>query len=385
VLAKAELASEEDSKVASHWNKRKHCWKHHKRYCNICEPQDCLRITGICSLTQRLTKVSDCCAQTADMTYVAEVQFDGDKGKKSEVEVIFVRDGSEVGRAETDVTGKATFVEKNVPRGTHKLYVQVKQGHTGNCQPQACLPTVNVTFTRTTTTVTSSKDLSNVVLKYCNGCVQKFEGLCGKTGTFFGTGWYTGKTLAGVWVKSGCNSSGDGPGYGQWFANPFSDCRKCDCDYNACDVCTSVLVPGGMYMSGMDFAVYTDCIEGAVTGKGYIATCDPLRPGLRDGFSFRIAYDSGAVQGRMNYSGGQYAGAWKLTDVPVKWLAIVGNESWFGGDNWMVHVADNGPTFTEDFFEIWINDPKACICYHCGGKLVGCYVHISYRYSQPCP
>ena len=374
----------EDSKVSSRFHSGKYCWKHHKRYCHTCEPQDCLKVIGVCSKSERLVKVADCCAKTADVIYVAQVQFDGDSGKKSEVEVTFVRDGNEVGRADTDVTGKATFLERNVPRGPHKIYVQVAEGCTGNCQPSPCIPELNVTFTKTAVTVTSSKDLSNVVLKYCNGCVQKYDGLCGRSGTFLGYGSYAGRTIAGAWVKSGCNSSGDGPGYGKWFANPFSDCRKCGCEGNACDACSSIL-QGGAYMSGMDFAVYTDCIQGAVTGTGYIPSCDPLRVGLRDGFSFRIAYDNGAAQGRMNYSGGKYAGAWKVTDAAVKWLVIADNESWFGGDNWMVHAVDNGPTFTDDFFEIWINDPVSCTCYHCGGKLVGCYVHVSYRYSSSCP
>jgi hypothetical protein len=48
-------------------------------------------------------------------------------------------------------------------------------------------------------------------------------------------------------------------------------------------------------------------------------------------------------------------------------------------------VIDGGKSFTDDSFEIWINDPATCTCYHCGGKLTGCYVNISWRYTQKCP
>jgi len=68
--------------------------------------------------------------------------------------------------------------------------------------------------------VTSTKDLSNVVLEFADGTHQKFEGLSGYTGTFQGTGGNEGKEVVGVWIKSGCNSSGDGPGYGERVDNP---------------------------------------------------------------------------------------------------------------------------------------------------------------------
>ena len=68
--------------------------------------------------------------------------------------------------------------------------------------------------------VTSSKNLSNVVLEFDDGAHQKFEGLCGYSGTFQGTGTHSGKEVVGVWIKSGCNKSGDGPGYGERIDNP---------------------------------------------------------------------------------------------------------------------------------------------------------------------
>jgi hypothetical protein len=68
--------------------------------------------------------------------------------------------------------------------------------------------------------VTSSKDLSNVVLEFADGSHQKFEGISGYSGTFKGTGQHDGKEVVGVWIKSGCNSGGGGPGYGERIDNP---------------------------------------------------------------------------------------------------------------------------------------------------------------------
>lgn len=85
-----------------------------------------------------------------------------------------------------------------------------------------CLPTIEVTFSAdgTTAYVQSDKDLSNVVLKFCDGSLDyKFDNLSGTEGTFS----YQNKELAGVWVKSGCNQSGDGPGYGEFFGRQCND------------------------------------------------------------------------------------------------------------------------------------------------------------------
>ena len=82
----------------------------------------------------------------------------------------------------------------------------------------SCQPVIRVVFSPESLSVKvqSSKDLSNVVIKYCDGSTDyKFDGLSGLERTFSGSG----KTIAGVWVKSGCNQSGDGPGYGVFFGN----------------------------------------------------------------------------------------------------------------------------------------------------------------------
>lgn len=59
-----------------------------------------------------------------------------------------------------------------------------------------------------------------MVLEFADGTKQKFDDLDGHTGIFMGTGSHSGKSIVGVWVKSGCNNSGDGPGYGERLDNP---------------------------------------------------------------------------------------------------------------------------------------------------------------------
>lgn len=82
---------------------------------------------------------------------------------------------------------------------------------------------INVVFDGASVAVESTKDISNIVLEFCDGTTQRFEGLSGLTGTFSGTGENEGKILEGIWVKSGDNKSGDGPGYGEYFASG-ADC-----------------------------------------------------------------------------------------------------------------------------------------------------------------
>lgn len=91
----------------------------------------------------------------------------------------------------------------------------------GSSQPQ-----ISTTFQGNSVFVRSSKDLSNVVLGFETGAPQKFEGLSGYTGTFAGTGRNAGRPITKVWVKSGSNHSGGGPGYGELFQDNAITIKK---------------------------------------------------------------------------------------------------------------------------------------------------------------
>ncbi len=79
------------------------------------------------------------------------------------------------------------------------------------------LPQISVTFRCDDVFVSSSKDLSNIVMQFADGTTEKIEDLTSPTGAFHGTCGNDGKYITKVWVKSGINDSGDGPGYGEAF------------------------------------------------------------------------------------------------------------------------------------------------------------------------
>jgi len=95
-------------------------------------------------------------------------------------------------------------------------------GNHGGGGNSNCMPVVSASFSADdlSVTATSTKDLSNVVLEFCDETTQKFNCVNGKSKTFSGTGSNAGKLIQGVWIKSGCNSSNDGPGYGEYVPNP---------------------------------------------------------------------------------------------------------------------------------------------------------------------
>lgn len=82
----------------------------------------------------------------------------------------------------------------------------------------SCWPAVSADFAADgySVSVTSTKELSNVVLLFEDGTTQRHENLEGAEQIFGATGVYAGKILTGAWIKSGCNHSEDGPGYGEF-------------------------------------------------------------------------------------------------------------------------------------------------------------------------
>lgn len=102
-----------------------------------------------------------------------------------------------------------------------QYYTQVGRPPSTGCEPQ-----ITVTFRGDDVYVVSTKDLSNVVLQFSDGTTQRFEGLKGKTGAFRGTGSNANKRIDRCWVKSGCNDSGEEPGYGERFEDTYANIKK---------------------------------------------------------------------------------------------------------------------------------------------------------------
>jgi len=122
---------------------------------------------------------------------------------------------------DSDSSDPFTFNVTSGGTTTHSLYPQVPNYVRNDSQGGGCKPAyVAATFNGTSILAQSEKDLSNVVLQFADGNVQKWDGLHGLTGTFYGTGSNANKQIVGCWIKSGCNASGAGPGYGEYLANP---------------------------------------------------------------------------------------------------------------------------------------------------------------------
>lgn len=164
---------------------------------------------------------------------------------------IFINGQPYSGHSAQVVNGMVTFsmnlnlsathpVYEIIAKGTNSAGSDVKSTTVLKEEPKQddpepnCWPEVSASFSGNHQSVTanSTKDLSNVVLQFSDGTTQKFEGLSGLTGTFSGTGQHAGKCITGVWIKSGCNQSADGPGYGEFVQNNAYDgsCEAQPCE-----------------------------------------------------------------------------------------------------------------------------------------------------------
>ena len=175
-------------------------------------------------------------------------------------------------------------------------------------------------------------------MKYCDGSTQKFDGLSGKTGTFFGSNANVGKPVAGVWVKSGCNKSGDGPGYGEWFANPQADCNTpepCDCPYTATDFRCDVRHPGGGSSAPQSTWAFTRTTSWCGTGTVQ-PDCDPTALASRPKNS--VSRMTMARSRLLPLQRGLMAGP-SASPRPGKWL-LIRRTQLVRCDGWMVHVEE---------------------------------------------
>ena len=130
-----------------------------------------------------------------------------------------------------DGPGYGYYLEGPCGSGGSSAVIATETVTEGTCS--GCESEVEVTFDGCSDCVdiTSCKELSNVVLLLCDGEEYKYDGLSGNTGTFCSP---DGQNIVGVWVKSGCYQSGDGPGYGYWVEGP---CGAGGCDGSNTPAC----------------------------------------------------------------------------------------------------------------------------------------------------
>lgn len=143
-------------------------------------------------------------------------------------------------------------------------------------EEENCMPRVGASFSNNhqTVTATSTLDLSNVVLKFSDETTQKFDGLSGNSIVLSGTADNEGKCIIGVWIKSGCNQSGDGPGYGKWIPNNSYDgeCEETPCDPPVLNLLSNVDVNNAQYT----LKVFVDNVTAngvSITHNGTVVNC----------------------------------------------------------------------------------------------------------------
>lgn len=150
----------------------------------------------------------------------------------------------------------------------------------------SCVSNIEAEFSTSLLSVLaiSDKGLSNVVLHFVDGVEQKFEINSGTdlySQELSGTGANAGKLLQGIWIKSGCEKSGDGSGYGLYIAAPV------------CDFTTTISISplqrtqrestnANFVISLDDSAVPEECIA------GILITTVPLTAGISDYESLSI-------------------------------------------------------------------------------------------------
>ena len=140
-----------------------------------------------------------------------------------------------------------------------------------------CRPRVGASFSadHKSATANSTMDLSNVVLKFSDQTTQKFDGLSGMSITLSGTGANSDKCIVGVWIKSGCNQSGDGPGYGEWFPNVNYDGS---CEVQPCDTPVMSLISAtDATQENYSFQVFVDHVTAnqvSITHNGQPVNCN---------------------------------------------------------------------------------------------------------------
>ncbi len=119
------------------------------------------------------------------------------------------------------------------------------------------IPHIDVTFKRTSVSVVSTINLTQIKLQFSGGSTQTITGLTGKTGTFSGS---SGKEITACWVKSGTNGGLTSGNLGEQF------------DFTAANIKTALGLTGTYpYPAGSwsDYISKVQSSSGAIKDAGY--------------------------------------------------------------------------------------------------------------------
>jgi hypothetical protein len=337
-------------------------------------------VTDCCSVCFSACVVEDCCeveclnmestgdtqfqascdTHTADLAYSVHVDYTDCPDRDDEAlghDVTFSRDGAVVGHATTDANGDASFTETGVALGDYSI-----EASDGQCVV----------------------DFPVTVYEDC--CVEECSELISSTPRFF---------------KSECDEDYVDAEY--TFHTEWSLCPGKDFDKSGYDITVTrdgvvvgtattdangdatldeddvplgnhhvVAVLDDHCTTEFDFTGYDNCrIHACLTGYGRI-------PGINGDpymvFSFATHVDQGTLveEQRMSMTDGDIS----FTNVPTTWNITLGAEAYFGNDNIMFHMIDNGKAPNTDFIEVWVFDRG----YHNSGIVSKGQIRSSFGY-----
>ena len=116
--------------------------------------------------------------------------------------------------------GKQKLAQPNAKKAKGKAFGHKRKEKGFKAKAQFQNDKIEVKFADPWVIITSTRDISNIVIEYYDGQRDKFDNLTGHKFKTQGKGDNAGKMILRVWVKAGPNFSGDGPGFGQRFERP---------------------------------------------------------------------------------------------------------------------------------------------------------------------
>ncbi|MDQ3023269.1 MAG: Ig-like domain-containing protein [bacterium] len=275
-------------------------------------------------------------------------------------EVVFYRNGAEVGRDITDAAGNAEFTDDCLDAGNYSILAKYEKCPVCfdvcvkevDCCKFICTGMLNDTERFfLADCFGDSGDVALTVQLQFNECPGEVPVRSGHQVTFSANGQQIG--VASTDANGFANFSWDNVQLGNYHIAAVSD--HCGTEF--------------------DITVHEECAYHAcIGGKGKLAG--------KNGSPYMVFQYEGHVQdGHL-----EMANTMSLADgdinfvkMPIEWIVVLGLEVYFGNDNIMFHTIDNGMAPGVDFCEVWVFDRG----YHNSVLLLNGQIRSSWGLKQP--
>jgi len=329
----------------------------------VCVIEDCCEVECLSmENTGGATFKADCQTHCADVAYSVHIAYTDCPDRTDEAlghDVVFSRNGAEVGHGTTDANGDASFTEQCVDLGDYDI-----------------------------TVVSDDCNVEFPVNVYEDCCVEMCTGMDNDTQRFFLADCFGAAGEADLNVHLNFNECPghvfDKSGMDVHFSGDGTDLGtvKTDADGDASFAWANVPI-GNHHVTAVsdncatefDITVWDECAYHAcIAGKGKL-------PGVNGSPYFVFQYEGHVRNGvlEMNNTMSGNDGTVNFVNTPVEWVVVLGLEVYFGNDNIMFHTIDNGKAPGVDFAEVWVFDQN----YHNAGLLVNGQIRSSWGLDHP--